>query len=157
MIKMAYCPYIYQPSGQYNTALGIEDAQTLGSLFAGIQHRDQIPILIAAYEELRQSHCEFTKDWERRKRDMLTLPVGRAQVERDLFMRKSHAYTEWESMDEQAARAIWGAEIELFAYDANEIVEDWWTKWGGLLVRTSQNGEGQPLSPSLQVSISKVG
>jgi salicylate hydroxylase len=149
--------FAHQPSGQYNTALGIEDAQTLGSLFAGIQHRDQIPRLLAAYEELRQSHCSASRDWERRKRNMLTLPVGQKQEERDLFIRKSHAYTEWESMDEQAARAIWGNEIELYAYDANEIVEDWWTKWGPLLVRASPSGHGQPLSPSLEVSVSKVG
>ena len=86
---------------------------------------------------------------------MLTLPVGKDQEERDRRMRMSHAYTEWESMDEQAAKAIWGCELELFAYDANEVVEDWWTKWGPLLVRSSLNG--QLVSPSLQVSISKVG
>jgi len=146
---------VRQPSGQYNTALGIEDAQTLGSLFAGVQQYDQIPRLVAAYEELRQSHCEDTKEWERRKRCMLTLPTGKEQEERDRRMRMSHAYTEWESMDEQAARAIWGWELELFAYDANEVVEDWWTKWGPLLVRSSLNG--LPVSPSLQVSVSKVG
>jgi salicylate hydroxylase len=152
---MANRTFACQPSGQHNTALGIEDAQTLGSLFAGVQHRDQVPRLLAAYEELRQSHCNASKDWERRKRHMLTLPVGERQEERDRLMRKSYAYTEWENMDEQAARAIWGAELELFAYDASEIVEDWWTKWGPLLFRASPNG--QSVSPSLQVSVSKVG
>ena len=96
---------------------------------------------------------------------MLTLPTGKEQEERDRRMRLSHAYTEWESMDEQAARAIWGSELELFAYDANEVVEDWWTKWGPLLIRSSSlDGQlvppslnGQPVSPSLQVSVSKVG
>lgn len=86
---------------------------------------------------------------------MLTLPVGKQQETRDRSMRKCHAYKEWESMDEKAARAIWGSELELFAYDASEIVEDWWTKWGPLLARASPNG--QPVSPNLQVSISKVG
>lgn len=86
---------------------------------------------------------------------MLTLPTGEEQEERDRFIRRSHAYTEWESMNEQALREIWGNEIELYGYDASEIVEDWWTKWGPLLVRASPNG--QPVSPSLQVSVSKVG
>ncbi|KAG6911039.1 hypothetical protein DXG01_005455 [Tephrocybe rancida] len=140
------------PSGQHNTALGIEDAQTLGSLFSGIQDHGQIPQLLSAYEELRQPRCIATQDWEKRKRVMLTLPQGREQEERDLKLRKAMAYREWDHMDEKTFKAIWGEEMDLFRYDATEKVEDWWTKWGSLLVRGNPNR--RRLGPGLQVSIS---
>jgi len=141
------------PSGMHNAALGIEDAQTLGSLFSGVRHRDQVPRLLAAYEELRQSHCIATQDWERRKRNMLTLPVGEAQQQRDLKLRKAMAYPEWEHMNEKSFKAIWGDEIDLFVYDASEKVEDWWTKWGPLLTRASMSRQGELSS----LPTSKVG
>ncbi|KAF8066743.1 hypothetical protein FPV67DRAFT_1364383, partial [Lyophyllum atratum] len=141
------------PSGQHNTALGIEDAQTLGSLFSGIQEHDQVPQLLSAYEELRQSRCISTQDWEKRKRVMLTLPQGREQEQRDLRLRKAMAYGEWDHMDEKTFKAIWGDEMHLLMYDASEKVEDWWTKWGPVLVRGNPNRRS--MAPSLQVSISK--
>ncbi|RDB26714.1 3-hydroxybenzoate 6-hydroxylase 1 [Hypsizygus marmoreus] len=142
------------PSGQHNTALGIEDAQTLGSLFSGIQQRDQVPQLLTAYEELRQARCVSTQDWERRKRNMLTLPEGEEQERRDVRLRKAMAYGEWDHMDEKTFKATWGDEMDLFVYDATEKAEDWWTKWGPLL---RGNPNRQSMGPSLQVSISKDG
>ncbi|KAG5645681.1 hypothetical protein DXG03_005519 [Asterophora parasitica] len=141
------------PSGQHNTALGIEDAQTLGCLFSGIQDIDQVPQLLSAYEELRQSRCISTQDWEKRKRVMLTLPQGPEQEQRDIRLRKGMAYKEWDHMDEKTFKAIWGDEMDLFMYDASEKVDDWWTKWGPLLVRGNPNRRS--MAPSLQVSISK--
>ncbi|KAG6831553.1 hypothetical protein H0H92_009472 [Tricholoma furcatifolium] len=141
------------PSGQHNTALGIEDAQTLGTLFSGIQEYDQVPQLLSAYEELRQTRCLETQNWEKRKRVMLTLPQGREQEERDFRLRKAMAVREFDHMDETTFKTIWGDEMELFGYDATEKVEDWWTKWGPLLAHDSSNRRS--LSSSLQVLISK--
>ncbi|GLB41019.1 putative FAD binding domain containing protein [Lyophyllum shimeji] len=141
------------PSGQYNTALGIEDAQTLGSLFSGIQGHEQVPQLLAAYEELRQSRCIATQDLEKRKRIMLTLPMGSEQMKRDVRLRNAMAYGEQDHMDEKTFKAIWGDEMDLVMYDASEKVEDWWTKWGPVLVR--ENPNRRSMAPSLEVSISK--
>ncbi|KAJ7692640.1 hypothetical protein B0H14DRAFT_3046316, partial [Mycena olivaceomarginata] len=41
------------PAGQHNVALGIEDAETLGALFAHVQTRAQVSRVLGAYEELR--------------------------------------------------------------------------------------------------------
>ncbi|KAG6833144.1 hypothetical protein H0H87_010858 [Tephrocybe sp. NHM501043] len=139
--------------GQHNTALGIEDAHTLGSLFSGIQEQAQVPQLLSAYEELRQARCIATQDWEKRKRAMLTLPHGKEQEERDRKLRKAMSYGEWGHMDETIFKVIWGDEMDLFMFDATEKVEDWWTKWGPLLIRG--NPHRRSLGPSLQVSISK--
>ncbi|KAG6865455.1 hypothetical protein C0991_002378 [Blastosporella zonata] len=143
----------FEPSGQHNTALAIEDAHTLGRLFSGIQEQGQVPQLLSAYEELRQARCLATQDWEKRKRTMLTLPRGKEQEARDIKLRKAMAYGEWDHMDEKTFKAIWGDEMDLFMYDATEKVEDWWTKWGPLLIRGNPNRRS--LGPSLQVSISK--
>lgn len=86
---------------------------------------------------------------------MLTLPEGKAQAQRDIRLRNAMAYSEWDHMDEKTFKATWGDEMDLFLYDASEKVEDWWTKWGPLLVRGSPNR--QSMAPSLQVSISKNG
>ncbi|KAF9465928.1 hypothetical protein BDZ94DRAFT_1252593 [Collybia nuda] len=139
------------PSGQHNTALGIEDAQTLGSLFSGIQHRDQVPQLLAAYEELRQARCISAQEWERRKRVMLTLPGGEEQERRDIRLRGAMAHGEWDHMDEKTFKEIWGDELDLFVYDASEKVEDWWTKWGPLLVRENLNRRS--LAPNVRVEL----
>ncbi|KAG5652553.1 hypothetical protein H0H81_004614 [Sphagnurus paluster] len=147
------CDRARLPSGQHNTALVIEDAQTLGSLFSGVQDMEQVPQLLQAYEEIRQSRCVSAQDWEKRKRIMLTLPQGKEQEQRDLRLREAMAYEEWDRMDEKTFRAIWGDEMDLFMYDASEKVEDWWTKWEALLVRGNPNRRS--MVPSLQVSIYK--
>ncbi|KAF8880531.1 hypothetical protein BD779DRAFT_1675877 [Infundibulicybe gibba] len=147
------------PSGQANTALGIEDAQTLGSLFSRLQHPDQVPRLLSAYEEIRQKRCETTEDWERRKRALLTLPYGPAQEARDASLRKSTTLREWHHMDPDVFVEIWDDEIHVFEHDATESVEDWWTKWGALLERgspTQTQGLAVTRTRSLEVSVSKV-
>jgi len=118
-----------------------------------MQEHDQIPQLLSAYEELRQSRCITTQDWEKKKRTMLTLPQSREQVQRDLRLRKGMAYGEQDHMDERTFKAIWGDEMDLVMYNASENVEDWWTKWGPVLARGNPNRRS--LAPSLEVSISK--
>ncbi|KAK7052232.1 FAD-binding-3 domain-containing protein [Favolaschia claudopus] len=143
------------PAGQHNTGVTIEDAETLGALFARIQHRAQIPRMLAAYEELRQPRCAYAQDWELRKRTMLTLPHGLEQKERDAKLRRVMAYGDWAHMDEHRFKQMWGDEMEMFSYFSTEKVEDWWTKWGSLLAGSSEkDGVKTPVSPSVEVSIS---
>jgi len=145
------------PAGQHNTGVSIEDAETLGALFARIQHRAQIPRMLAAYEELRQPRCAYSQDWELRKRMMLTCPIGPDQKARDAKLRRVMAYGDWAHMDEERFREMWGDEMEMFSYFSTEKVEDWWTKWGSLLARdnvSDKDGVRTPVSPSVEVSIS---
>lgn len=109
--------------------------------------------MLCAYEDLRQARCNSTQEWEHRKRGMLTLPEGPIQRERDSRLRYAMAYGEWDHMDEESFKEIWGDEIEMFNYDATEKVEDWWTKWGSFLERGRTNGI--PAPPSIQVSVSQ--
>ncbi|KAJ7100673.1 hypothetical protein B0H15DRAFT_816951 [Mycena belliarum] len=148
------------PAGQHNAGLMIEDAETLGGLFARIQSRAQIPRILAAYEEIRQPRANYAQAWELRKRAMMTSPPGPEQKKRDAGLRSMMAYNDWAQMDETGFRAMWGDEMEMFSYFSTEVVDDWWTKWGALLARhTDPDAQSSgklevPLSPTVQVSVS---
>lgn len=134
--------------------MAIEDAETLGSLFSRIQFREEIPRLLSAYEELRLARCNHTQEWERRKRQMLRLRDSPAQRHRDAEIRKGAAHDNWEHMDETSFRQVWGDELDLYAYDATEKVDDWWTKWGSFISEPRRNSTATPPTPTVQVSIS---
>ncbi|KAG6837396.1 hypothetical protein H0H93_010014 [Arthromyces matolae] len=136
--------------GQHTTALCIEDAETLGNLFSGVQSQDQIPQLLAAYEELRQARCITTEEIEKRLRSTLMLPAGEARQQRDMKLRNAMACQEWDHMDEKTFKETYSDELKLFLYDATEKVEDWWTKWGPLILRGTPNRRS-----SMQLSIMK--
>lgn len=141
--------------------MAIEDAATLGRLFSRIQHRDQIPRIMAAYEELRQPRCAATIEYEWRKRVFFTLPRGEAQMARDTGLREAmkRESDDWDEIDEDYLQWKYERELELFAHDALEIVDDWWTKWGALVNRSSTlNGNtqsGHP--PPVEISVLRNG
>ncbi|KAJ6611200.1 hypothetical protein B0H10DRAFT_1810063 [Mycena sp. CBHHK59/15] len=141
------------PAGQHNAGLTIEDAETLGALFSRLQHRSQIPRMLAAYEEIRQPRCSYAQDWELRKRAMMSAPAGAKQKARDAGLRRMMAYNDWTHISEKRFREMWGDEMEMFSYFATEQVEDWWTKWGSLLARDSGGGN-VPMTPTVEVSVS---
>lgn len=141
----------YQPNGSHNAALAIEDAVTLGNLFSRLRHVNQIPLILSAYEEIRQPRCADTQESERRKRDFICMPHGPEQRARDAGLREAmeKALLDWDDADEEFLREAWGEYIERFALDANEMADDWWTKWGTFLDRGLS-----PHGSRLKVSIS---
>ena len=66
----------FQPDAMHGASMSVEDAETLGNLFSRIHHKDEIPRLLATYEELRIQRTSEVQDYEPRKVDMLTLPKG---------------------------------------------------------------------------------
>ncbi|KAH7922548.1 FAD/NAD(P)-binding domain-containing protein [Leucogyrophana mollusca] len=131
------------PNGSHNHAMSIEDAMTLSTLFSLPATRSQTPLLLAAYEELRQPRCAKTQSSERQKRDFICLPHGPEQRARDEGLReaRSRALLDWDEADEEFLRDTWEEYIDLFAFDAREAVEDWWTKWGNAM--RTRNGEAK--------------
>lgn len=132
----------------------IEDAEALGNLFSRIQHADEIPRFLSAYEEIRLSRGVHTQEYEVRKGKMLTLRRGPDQANRDAQLRGATVHESWEHMDEDSFRDMWGDELGMFSYDADEKVEDWWTKWGVFLPRPRSNASIPP-TPTVEVSVSK--
>ncbi|KAJ7750389.1 hypothetical protein DFH07DRAFT_827541 [Mycena maculata] len=141
----------FVPGCQQSASMAIEDAETLGGLFSRIQHRSQISRMLAAHEEIRLPRCNYVRDYELRKRMMMTAPIGPEQKARDAGIRRMMTYND--HIDEHRFNEMWGDELELFSYFATEKVDDWWTKWGSLLARDTGKPE-VPLTPTVEVSIS---
>ncbi|KII85133.1 hypothetical protein PLICRDRAFT_45272 [Plicaturopsis crispa FD-325 SS-3] len=131
----------FMPSCSHNAAMGIEDAAMLGSLFSRISSREQISTLLYAYEELRQPRCAETQKSEHERRDFIALPTGPIQELRDQGLRETlkQAALDWDDADEEFLRATYEAYIIIFAYDAGEMADDWWTKWGNTLERGKES------------------
>lgn len=64
---------------------------------------------------------------------MLKIPDGPQQEERDAMLQQAMMAGDWDHMDEEAFRAIFGEEFSQYSHDATEQVEDWWTKWGTVI------------------------
>jgi salicylate hydroxylase len=118
--------------------MSIEDAMTLSTLFSLPAAKSHTPLLLSAYEELRQPRCAATQASELRKRDFVCLPRGHEQQARDDGLRAAsmRALLDWDEAEEEYLRETWEEYIDLFAFDAREAVEDWWTKWGSAILRS---------------------
>ncbi|PFH48582.1 hypothetical protein AMATHDRAFT_149553 [Amanita thiersii Skay4041] len=152
------------PAGLHNSGLGIEDAQSLATLFSRVQSRDHLAQLITAFDDIRQSRCTFAQEWDLTKYKLFTLAPGPEQEARNYKFKKGFLNKEWENMDEAALQEVWQDEFALFSYDAIEKAEDWWTKWGWLARRASMvpdmegsddEGGDFPVMPSFQISVHK--
>jgi len=137
------------PGGHLSTALSIEDAQTLGCLFSRLQHRDQVPRLLTAYDEIRQPRCAASNEYEYQHNLLLRAPIGPLQELRDRALEKTLVTRKGQHIDEDLFRDAWGTELILFAHDATDKVDDWWGQWGYMIAK------GHKVSAGIQVSISK--
>ncbi|KAG1764275.1 hypothetical protein EV702DRAFT_1182618 [Suillus placidus] len=126
------------PNGSHNAAMSIEDAMTLSTLFSLPVSESHTSVLLSAYEELRQPRCAATQASELRKRNFICLPLGPEQQARDDGLRDARvrALLDWDEAEEEFLRDTWEEYIDLFAFDAREAVEDWWTKWGPAISRS---------------------
>ncbi|TFK50464.1 FAD/NAD(P)-binding domain-containing protein [Heliocybe sulcata] len=125
------------PTGSHHVAMAIEDAVTLSHLLSHVSTASTIPLLLSAYEDLRQHRSHLVQTSESRKRAFTSFPRGLEQETRDRGLREAmrQAKLDWEEADEDYLREEWREYVDLFGYDAREAVEDWWTKWGPLVRR----------------------
>lgn len=142
-----------QPGGNQHIGLAIEEAETLRCIFSRIRHRNQIPDFLAAYEEIRQPRTAYVIQYESGMHTMLKMPDGPEQDERNAMLKQAMADGDWDHMDEDNFRAIFGEELNQYSHDATEQVEDWWTKWGAVI---SKNVE-QPEADHTKCNISYSG
>ncbi|KDQ52236.1 hypothetical protein JAAARDRAFT_73171 [Jaapia argillacea MUCL 33604] len=160
-----------RPHGSNNAGLALEDAVTVGSLLSRIQNISQLSSLIEAVDEIRQTRCATVKQDASTRVDYMSLPHGPAQQARDEAFRAGLAVAslEYEEGDEEYDRyyreqSQWQGYIALFDYDAGEVVEDWWAKWGAPIERMEEgvgkqkpnDGETRSPSPVVEVSVVEV-
>ncbi|KAF9529595.1 hypothetical protein CPB83DRAFT_852380 [Crepidotus variabilis] len=125
------------PSGYHLTAMGIEDAQTLGRLFSRIQRKDQIGQIATAYDEIRQPRAEFIHHYEKQYQTVLRVPKGPVQVVRDTCLQKLSEFAPGNAADEEMILQMWGGELQIITHDATEKVDDWWSQYGTFIWRAS--------------------
>lgn len=119
-----------QPGGYHATAMGFEDAETLGALFSRIQDRDQLARITTAYEDIRHPRATFVHEYESGYQSILKSPQGPTQQVRDERLRKLSAFNTGAEIDEDLILEGWGGELLLITHDASEKVEDWWSQYG---------------------------
>lgn len=122
-----------QPGSGHASALAIGDAAVLGTLFSHIHHRDQIPRLLAAFQELRQGRCESVGKWELGIIATSSLPPGPQRDARDAQLKNDTRSTssgdgEQETFLEKEWEEFW----RVFEYDPYEAADEWWVEWGVL-------------------------
>ena len=71
---------------------------------------------------------------------MLRASLGPLQELRDQALERTLVTQKGQHIDEAVFRDAWGTELDLFAYDATEQVEDWWGQWGYMI------GKGRKVS-----------
>ncbi|KZT20978.1 FAD/NAD(P)-binding domain-containing protein [Neolentinus lepideus HHB14362 ss-1] len=131
------------PDRDLNASTAVEDAMTLGSMFSRLTSRNQIGGLMSAFEDIRQPRSVSVVKSEHHRLDFLSLPDGPEQQARDDGLRAalSLAQLDWDNADEDYLRETWDDYIAMFNYDAREVVDDWWTKWGPVMRRASVSHE----------------
>jgi salicylate hydroxylase len=144
-----------QPSSSQAVAMAIGDAAMLGGLFSHIGSNTHIPTLLSAYEDLRQTRCADIQATERRKVEFLSLPAGSSErAQRDAGFRETMEHGVLsinDSKDEIVSRHL-SHYVRAWSYDAYEAVEDWWTKWGGIL----EKGQGSTDTKVRKMSVTEV-
>lgn len=113
-----------QPGSFYAGALAVGDAAVLGTLFSHIRHKEQVPRLLSAFQELRQERCENVGKSELDILKSSSLPPGPNRDARDAQFR--HA------TEETLIEEVWGAFWRVFEYDPYEAADEWWVEWGVL-------------------------
>jgi len=128
-----------QPYKSQGSAMAIEDAAVLGNLLSRISRISQLGPLLEAYQGLRLGRTASVQESSRLSGQILHLPDGPEQRERDERMRKAMALelssgSSGELLRELAGndnlRAVKRENDVLFGYDADAEVDRWWAAHG---------------------------
>ncbi|TDL22486.1 FAD/NAD(P)-binding domain-containing protein [Rickenella mellea] len=132
-----------QPCLAQGAATGIEDSVVLGSLFSRVRSRDQIPMFLRAYQELRQERCLAVQANERNLLMTFWIPEGPEQRARDDDMGFAATLGEGRfDMREGICLAQWEGAKNLYGYDASDEAEAWYVEWGMLADRATNAANG---------------
>ncbi|KAF9483292.1 FAD/NAD(P)-binding domain-containing protein [Pholiota conissans] len=117
------------PGANHRTSMVIEDAETLRSIFSRLQQREQLSQFLTAYEEIRAPRCKSVVAYDQQFHRMVRCPAGLEMQIRDEMLRQSMVHGDWDHMDEAAFRMVWSEELMMYAFDATEQVDSYWTHW----------------------------
>ena len=78
-------------------------------------------------------------------------PIGPQQEARDALIHQTLAYGDWDCL--ATFRSVWGPQLSIATYDANEAADDWWVQWGSF-VSCGEKVQSKSVLPGLEVQIS---
>lgn len=113
-----------QPGGTFGLSMTVEDAVVFGAIFSRLRSRDQIPVFMHGYQELRKDRCDRAMLTETVHAQISELPPGPSTVMRD------ESFKHFTPDDEDLIKAHFNDFVELFSYDAVEAADEWWLNWG---------------------------
>ncbi|KAJ7094215.1 hypothetical protein C8R44DRAFT_952015 [Mycena epipterygia] len=124
------------PSRAQGSAMAVEDAAVLGTLLSRIPHRDELGVLLRAYQEIRYARTKETQLAARANHDIFHLPDGPAQRARDDSMRTAMAEALARERGEASGDAEGSANVwadrkksqKQFGYDAEADAQRWCTE-----------------------------
>lgn len=130
--------------------MSIEDAAVLGKLFSHLRNTDQIPSLLNAFEDIRQTRCLATLSEELGLFTFLTYKDDTMQDLRDSAFREKYARGSTDTIagEDEAARQ-WEEMRRVYAYDCEDEADEWWVKWGVLRER-AMGREGNVLNGGIR-------
>lgn len=126
--------HYFQPAGTYVTSTDLGDAAVFATLFARLRDVDQVPHLIAGYQELRQRRVEYVVRADELNSQMVRTPAGPAQEARDARLRTQSKCSPI-PVTEDVLREQWESIAGVYGYSAIDEAEAWWVNWGELRER----------------------
>ena len=124
--------------------MAIEDGAVLAKLFSHLLTEDQIPSFLNAFQDLRSPRVSRMFTTELRNIATMCLPPSPTQHLRDQSMRDK--YKEGRNVLEGEGGDIaeqWEEIKSVFGYDAQDVADDWWVKWG--MLRERARGKAMPV------------
>ncbi|KAL5514192.1 hypothetical protein ACEPAG_2280 [Sanghuangporus baumii] len=123
------------PGTSHGSALAMEDAAVLGSLFSRLRTRDtdEILRLLAAYQEIREGRCAEVTRTEYETVAFSVLPKDnpkRAERDAGFAASRQMKVLDWENLDDPFLQHIWEQFKCSFGYEAYDAADDWWVDWG---------------------------
>ncbi|KAG8931268.1 hypothetical protein FRC02_002990 [Tulasnella sp. 418] len=116
------------PYRAQGAAMAIEDGAVLGNLFSRLSHPRQIKPLLYAFELLRLPRTAQVQGSSSLNQKIFHLPDGPEQLQRDKEMKQAMNGEAGLGNPNQWADTKKSA--ELFGYDADKAVDEWWAERG---------------------------
>ena len=127
--------------------MGIEDAAALATLLSHIYHRAQIPLFLAALQDICQSRCQKVNALELDTMKLWSMPEGPEATAREKEFTKKWASGEGLYDGDE------NINIELYGYRPEDAAEDWWIHYGEPAEQAKYVGR-EKRSDEIMVSVS---
>ncbi|KAF9245252.1 hypothetical protein BU15DRAFT_71011 [Melanogaster broomeanus] len=123
------------PCITHSASLQVEDAEVLGWLLSRLHSWEQLPHLLEAFQDIRQTRCRVVHEKESKGFQLVWLPPGPHRDARDETLR-AMMESGLQGWDEEKMRWEWEEIGGVLGYSAREAAEDWWVSWGMLWERS---------------------